>query len=194
MKRLGLCSLLLLSAGHVGAQSVETGVPDCAPETVAKAREGADRGEIASIYRMARYYSTGKCISGDGDKAVALYWQAAKSNYPPAFYNLGIVAAGGARDYKTAELMFFRGAQLGHRGSELQLGVLYQLSPPPVHDNAKSYAWLSVTVRRGEAISQEAKGMLEDLERKVTDEERQKGKALALRLWEQFGNVPAFTF
>ncbi len=194
MKRLGICTLLLLSTGHVAAQSVERGVPDCAPEAIAKAREGADRGEVAFIYLMARYYSTGKCIVGDGEKAVAHYWQAAKMNYPPAFFNLGIVAAGGEKDYEKAELMFFRGAQLGHRGSELQLGILYQLAPPPVRDNVKSYAWLTVTTNRGEPISQEAKGILEDLERKVSDEEKVKGKALASRLLGQFGNVPAFSF
>jgi len=194
IERLGICALLLLSAGYVAAQSVERAVPDCAPEAVAKAREGADRGEVASIYLMARYYSTGKCIAGDGEKAVAHYWQAAKMNYPPAYFNLGIVAAGGEKDYKKAELMFFRGAQLGHRGSELQLGILYQLAPPPVRDNVKSYAWLSVTANRAEPISQEAKGLLEDLERKVTDEEREKGKVLANRLSGQFGNVPAFNF
>jgi TPR repeat protein len=194
IKRLGTCALFILLTGHVAAQSVERGVPNCAPDAIAKAREGADRGEVASIYLMARYYSTGKCIAGDGEKAVAHYWQAAKMNYPPAYFNLGIVAAGGEKDYEKAELMFFRGAQLGHRGSELQLGILYQLAPPPVRDNVKSYAWLTVTANRGEPISQEAKSILEDLERKVTDEEKVKGKALASRLSGKFGNVPAFNF
>lgn len=194
MRLLALSALWLLSAGFVAAQSLERGVPDCAPDVLAKAREGADRGEASAVYLMARYYSTGKCLAGDGEKAVALYWQAAQMNYPPAYYNLGIVAAGGERDYKKAELMFFRGAQLGHRGSELQLGVLYQLAPPPVRDNIKSYAWLSVTANRGEPISQEAKGLLEDIERKLTEEEKERGKALANRLAGQFGNVSAFSF
>lgn len=194
MKHLALWALWLLWTGYVAAQSLERGVPDCAPDAMAKAREGADRGEAASVYLMARYYSTGRCIAGDGEKAVALYWQAAQMNYPPAFYNLGVVAAGGEKDFKKAELMFFRGAQLGHRGSELQLGVLYQLAPPPMRDSVKSYAWLSITVNRREPISQEAKGLLEDLERKLTDEEKEKGKALANRLSVQFGNVPAFSF
>ncbi len=194
VRGLGLCGVLLLSCGHVGAQSIEQAAPDCAPDAIAKARDGAEHGEVAFIYLMARYYSTGKCIAGDGEKAVAYYWKAAKLNYPPAYYNLGIIAAGGEKDYKAAELMFFRGAQLGHRGSELHLGILLHMSFPPVRDNAKSYAWLSLTASRGEAISQEAKGILEDLERKITDDEKQRGEALAIRLREQFGNVPAFTF
>ena len=191
--RLAVSTFLLLSAGQVSAQSVERGVPDCAPEAIAKAREGAARGEASSLYLMGRYYSTGKCIAGDGEKAVDYYWQAAKLNYPPAFYNLGVVAAGGEKDFKKAELMFFRGAQLGHRGCELQLGILYQLAPEPVRDNVKSYAWLSVTAKRAEPISQEAQDMLPKLEPKLTNEEKEKGKALASRLWEQFGRVPAFS-
>jgi TPR repeat protein len=143
---------------------------------------------------MARYYSTGKCFAGDGEKAVDLYWQAAKLKYPPAFYNLGVVAAGGEREYKKAELMFFRGAQLGHRGSEIQLAMLYQLAPAPVADKVKSYAWLTVTANRGEPISREAESLLKDLDGKIAREEREKGKALAARLSTQFGNVPAFAF
>jgi TPR repeat protein len=193
-ERFGICVLLLLASVHAISQSLERGSPSCAPDAIANAREGAGRGEAASIYLLARYYSTGKCFAGDGEKAVDYYWQAAKLNYPPAFYNLGVVAAGGEKDYKKAELMFFRGAQLGHRGSELQLAILYQMAPAPVVDNVRSYAWLTVTASRGEAISQEAKGMLDDLDRKLTGEEREKGKALAARLSAQFGNVPAFAF
>ena len=194
IRRIALFVALVLPCAYAMAQALEREAPSCAPETVTSAREGAARGEAASLYLMARYYSTGKCFAGDGEKAVDLYWQAAKLNYAPAFYNLGVVAAGGERDYKKAELMFFRGAQLGHRGSELQLGVLYQLAPAPVADNVKAYAWLTVTANRGEAISREAQSLLDDLNRKIASEEREKGDALAARLSGQFGNVPAFSF
>lgn len=192
--RIALWVALVLPCGYAVAQAPEREAPSCASDAVARAKEGAARGEAASLYLMARYYSTGRCFAGDGEKAVDLYWQAAKLNYPPAFYNLGVVAAGGEKDYKKAELMFFRGAQLGHRGSELQLAVLYQLAPAPLADIVKSYAWLTVTTNRGEPISQEAKRLLEELDRKITSEERNKSQALAARLSSQFGNVPAFAY
>jgi len=194
IERIALLVALVLPCGYVSAQALEREAPSCSEDAVKSAREGAARGEAASLYLMARYYSTGKCFAGDGEKAVNFYWQAAKLDYPPAFYNLGVVAAGGERDYKKAELMFFRGAQLGHRGSELQLAVLYQFAPVPVADKVKSYAWLTVTANRGEPVSQEAKSLLEDLEHKIASEERERGKALAGRLSSQFGNVPPFAF
>jgi TPR repeat protein len=187
-------AISMFFAGSAIAQSLERSVPDCASEAVAKARDDADRGDVASIYLMARYFSTGKCVPGNGAKAVELYWQAAKLNYPPAFYNLGIVAAGGEGDFQKAELMFFRGMQLGHRGAELQLGILYQLAPAPVRDLAEAYAWLSVTAARGESISREARDLLTELDRKVSNDERERGKSLAISLSGQFSNVPPFSF
>ncbi|MCO5120231.1 MAG: hypothetical protein M9951_11430, partial [Burkholderiaceae bacterium] len=64
----------------------------------------------------------------------------------------------------------------------------------PGQVNVKSYAWLSITANRGELISQEAEGLLEEFERALTGEEKEKGEALANRLSRQFANVPAFRF
>ena len=89
--------------------------------------------------------------------------------------------------------MFFRGAQLGHRGSELQLGILYQVVPSPTRDYVKSFAWLTVTANRGEPISQEAKSFLAELEHKLTEDQRKKGTLLARQLTEKYGSVTAFS-
>ena len=69
--------LAFLAPSAVMCQSLERGPPSCDSEAVGRAREGADRGEAASLYLMARHYSTGKCIPGDGPKALDSYWKAA---------------------------------------------------------------------------------------------------------------------
>lgn len=81
-------------------------------------------------------------MAGDGNKAIQLYIQAAQAGYPPSFYNLGMIAAaqGG---FKTAEDLFLSGASAGHRGCELQHGVLFHFDIPDMHDDVKTYAWLS---------------------------------------------------
>lgn len=187
-----LATLAVLISSICLSQSLERDSPSCASAAVEHAREEAARGDAASLYLMARYYSTGKCFPGDGSKAVDFYWKAAALNYPPAFYNLGVVAAGGEQDYAKAELMFFRGAQLGHRGAELQLGMLYQLAPPPTRDHVKAFAWLTVTSGRAEPISREAKTILERVNQDLVDDQRKRGLALATQLQERLGNVPAF--
>lgn len=192
--RTNLPALLLVAVSCVGvvqAQDLERSSPDCSPEALTAAREGADRGAAASIYLMARYYSTGKCVAGDGKLAMENYWKAASLNYPPAFYNLGIISAGN-QAFPDAELLFFRGAQLGHRGSELQLGILYSLAPPPVANDEKAYAWLSVTVARGEPISSEAKDQLARVSARMSPTSIERGSTLHKSLTEKFGSIPAF--
>lgn len=192
-RRFVIALAVALAATPASGQEVERGAPDCSPEAVGKVREAADRGEAWGLYLMARHLSTGRCIPGDGPGALDYYWRAAKLNYPPAFYNLGIISAG-TRDFESAELLFFRGAQLGHRGSELELGILYWASPAPVRDPVKAFAWLSVTADRAEPISGEARAFLEEIARKLDPEERGRGSALFSRLKRKFGNVPAFQF
>ena len=187
-----ILSLLLLAAVSATAQVLERSSPNCSPEAQERARAGVERNDATSIYLMARYYSTGKCLPGDGQKAIEHYWKAAKLNYPPAYYNLGIVSAGN-KDYESAELLFFRGTQLGHRGAELQLGILYSLVPPPIGNDEKAFAWLSVTVNRNEAISGEAKESLATVTRRMDASSRERAEALYRGLNDKYGLVPAFS-
>jgi TPR repeat protein len=193
MTRILLFVSLCATAFSVPAEQLERSAPDCAPEVIAKAREGAEQGKASSLYLMARYYSTGTCLQGDGQKAIDLYQKAAKLDYPPAFYNLGMLAATG-QNFQLAESLFARGMELGHRGAELQLGILYSLVPPPTGDDRKAFAWLSVTANRTEPISEEAKDRLDVVARRLTPEALAQVKTLCSKLKEDYGNVPAFHF
>jgi hypothetical protein len=193
ISRLLLLISLLVVDTNASAELLERSSPDCAPEAVAKVREGAERGEASAQYLMARYYSTGKCVPGDGQKAIELYLKAAKLNYPPAFYNLGIVSAGN-QDFQSAELFFFRGAQLGHRGAELQLGILYSLVPPPTGDDIKAFAWLSITANRTEPVAEEAKDRLSVVTSRLTPEALARAQTLYAQLREKYEAVPEFRF
>lgn len=193
MTRLFLSIFILAAAFNVSAEPLERSSPDCAPEAMAKAREGAERGEASSLYLMARYYSTGKCLPGDGQKAIELYQKAAKLDYPPAFYNLGMIVAG-SQDFQLAEGFFARAMALGHRGAELQLGILYSLATPPTGDDRKAFAWLSVTASRAEPVAEEAKYPLDVVTRRLSPEALAQAKALYAKLKGDYEGVPAFRF
>ncbi len=190
-------SLLLISflaiASSASAELLERSSPDCAPEAMAKAREGAEHGEAPSLYLMARYYSTGKCLQGDGQKAIELYLKLVKMDYPPAFYNLGIISAAN-QDFQTAELLFFRGTQLGHRGAELQLGIFYSLVPPPFGDDTKAFAWLSITANRAEPVAEEAQDRLRVVTRRMTPDALARAEALYSQLRGKYEALPEFHF
>ena len=186
-----LIGLSLCAAWSAYAQVLERQSPSCAPEAIESARNGAEREEPAALYLMARYYSTGKCVPGDGKKAIDFYVRASKLNYPPAFYNLGIVSAGN-QEFQLAEAFFARGAQLGHRGAEFQLGILYSLVPPPVGDDAKAFAWLSLTANRAEPVAEEAEDRLRTVKRRMSQEALARGEAIYQQLRERYASVSAF--
>lgn len=193
MERFLLLIFLLVAVSNASAELLERASPDCAPEAIAKAREGAERGEAPSMYLMARYYSTGKCLPGDGQKAIEFYRKAAKLDYPPAFYNLGLIAAAN-QDFQLAERFFIRGMELGHRGAELQLGILYSLVPPPIGEDRKAFAWLSITAGRSEPVAEEAKDRLDVVKRRLSPNALAQAKVLYVKLKEHYEAVPAFHF
>jgi len=173
-----------------GAQALEKDVPPCSDAQLAAAQNGAQQNDPAMTYLLARYYSTGKCGLADGAKAIDLYRKAASLNYPPAFYNLGIIAAA-HQNFVEAEQMFLRGTELGHRGCELMLGILYHLSSPDVRDDTKAYAWLSFTASRDEEISSQAEDMLSEFQDSLKPD-HQRAKVLIQQLKQQYGAIPAF--
>ncbi len=173
-----------------GAQALEKDAPPCSDAQIAAAQNGAQQNDPAMIYLLARYYSTGKCGLADGATATALYRKAASLNYPPAFYNLGIIAAA-HQNFGEAEQMFLRGTELGHRGCELQLGILYSFPIPGVGDDTKAFAWLSFTASRGEDVSSEAKEILDQIQGRIRPDHEQ-AKVLIQQLKQQYGAIPAF--
>jgi TPR repeat protein len=182
---------ICLHISALQAQSLERDAPSCEPQLVAQAREGAEVGNAKQTYLFARYLSTGKCVSGDGKRAAQLYLKAEKLDYPPAFYNLGIIAAAN-QDFTSAEGHFAGGAMLGHRGCELQLGILYSLVPPPVGDNRKAYAWLLLTESRHEPVSADATEQLARIRPKLSERQRMQAEALSAKLAADYGSVRSF--
>jgi len=179
-----LWSAAFLHVLVASAQTLERDSPSCEPQLISQAREGATQGDAKQTYMLARYLSTGKCMPGDGKEAIRLYVQSEKLGFPPASYNLGIISAAN-QDFLSAEGHFALGATRGHRGSELQLGILYSLVPPPVGDNRKAYAWLLLTESRHEPISAEATEQLARIRPQLTE-------ALSAKLTADFGGVRPF--
>ncbi|MEZ5615890.1 MAG: hypothetical protein R3E35_11830 [Rhodocyclaceae bacterium] len=186
-----IATALALNLCAAYGQELERASPQCDADLQEQARQGADRGDPRQIYLMARYLSTGKCMPGDGKQAVHLYLKAASLGYAPARYNLGIVAAGN-QDFTSAEGHFFEGARLGHRGCELQLGILYSLVPPPVGDDRKAYAWLLLTASRHEPISREASELLAKVRARISDQARVQAETLSAKLSADFGKITPF--
>jgi TPR repeat protein len=188
------CSVAALSclASVAHAQALERASPPCNAARQEQVRQGAERGDAASIYLLARYLSTGRCMPGDARRAIQLYGQAAELGYPPAFYNLGMLAAA-RQDFAAAERSLSRGAEGGHRLSELQLGILYATAPAPVGDDAKAFAWLSLTSGRQELLSAEASERLKALRAKLSDESRRAAEAFADTLKERYSAIPSVT-
>lgn len=180
--------LLSVYASGSPAQTLERESPPCEPALQNEAINGAERGDAKQVYLLARYLSTGKCMPGDGKRAFNLYLRAADDQYPPAFYNLGMIAAANG-DFRSAEGYLFKGTSLGHRGCELQLGILYGFAPPPVGDKRKAYAWLSLTASRDEVISDEAKGILAKIGTQLSADEKGQAEKLSSKLRADFGNV-----
>lgn len=182
---------LLLLPTALSAQQIERGSPPCEPEALQAVIDGVATGEPKSLYLLARHLSTGVCMPGDGDRALALYRDAADRKYPPAFYNLGMFAAGN-NAFGEAERLFQSGAQLGHRGSELQLGILYMLAPAPVGNEVNAYAWLSLLSRRNEAESSEAANVRTRVGKRMSAEAIDRANALADALYATHGETEAF--
>lgn len=140
---------------------------------------------------MARYYSTGKRVPGDGQQALALYQRAADLAYPPAFFNIGIIDAA-AQDYQGAETAFLKGATLGHRGCELMLGILYSQNEG-VGDDAKAVAWLELTLSRHDPASADAaRAVLATVEARLPPADRGKADAYLFEIKRRYGPVPPF--
>lgn len=188
--RLHALLLFVLSAG-ASAQSIERDTPSCDESSMQAVRDGAERGDAASVYLLARHRSTGACMPGDGDRALALYRAAAAADYPPAFYNLGMLAAGND-DFAEAERWMLRGATLGHRGAELQLGILYMLVPAPVGNQEKAHAWLSLLAQRNEPVSSEAGDFLKQVDKRLSTDARRRADVLAQSLIVKYGAIEAF--
>jgi len=181
----------LLGAATSFAQVLERSSPDCSAKAQERVHSGVERNEPASIYLMARYYSMGNCVPGDGQKAFELYQRAAKLEYPPAFYNLGMISASNG-SYASAAEFLLMGTVLGHRGSELQLGILYSLVPAPTGDDEKAFAWLSLTSSRNEQVSTEARRQLAIVSKRIDKASREKAEALYASLKEKYGPIHAF--
>ena len=181
----------LVFSAPARSQQLERGDPVCTPQAVASAQAGAERKEPAAIYLLARYFSTGKCIPGDGKRAMELYMEAALLNYPPAFYNLGMVSAA-HRDLKAAEAYFSKGALLGHRGCEFQLGILYSFPNTAVSNDAKAFAWLSLVSSRTDEPIKDGDELLSKIKARLTSEQRQTAEAMLADLKSRYGSTPAF--
>jgi TPR repeat protein len=166
-------------------------MPSCSSEKVAAARDGAEKKLPAAIYMLARYYSTGKCFAGDGVEAVRLYRRAADLDYPPAYYNLGVIAAAN-QDYAVAEASFLRGAELGHRGCELMLGMLYSWPQLAVGDDVKSYAWLSLAAAPGGAGLSGLDDVLKKVTARLTPPDRSKAQECFVAIRSRYRAIPAF--
>jgi TPR repeat protein len=173
------------------SQALERGIPSCSSEKVAAARDGAERNLPASIYMLARYYSTGKCLPGDGVEAIRLYHRAADLDYPPAYYNLGVIEAAN-QDYGAAEASWLRGAELGHRGCELMLGILYSWPQLAVGDDVKSYAWLSLAAAPGGAGLSGLDDALKKVTARLTPADRSKAQEYFVAIRSRYRAVPAF--
>jgi TPR repeat protein len=184
--------LLAALAASAHAQDLERTSPPCDAQKQEQAREGAERGDAASIYLLARYLSTGQCMPGDGRKAIQLYGQATALGYPPAFYNSGMLASA-RRDFAAAERYFSRGAEAGHRRCELQLGLLYSNAPPPVGNDATALAWLSLTASRPEPIAAEAEDRARAIRARMAEEDRKAAEVTTERLKERYFALPPFT-
>ncbi|TCK17649.1 hypothetical protein DFR30_0884 [Thiogranum longum] len=179
-------------ASTVGlTEPIEKAAPPCNDKLIEKYQKGVEDNNAQSIYMMARYYSTGKCLAGDGKKAIQLYFQAAEQSYPPAFYNVGMILAAN-QEFEQAAKMFFAGAALGHRGSELQLGILYSLVPPPIGNDLQAYAWLSLTAGRSEPVAEEAKSILKRVKSRLSGSELERAQELAKKINADFGSLPPF--
>jgi TPR repeat protein len=191
-----LCALLVVGTlsfpdGPTLSQTLERDPPPCSKSAVAEARAGAQANNAAAIYKLARYYSTGKCIAGDGPQAIALYNRAAELGYAAAYYNLGVLEAGGAKNYHAAEGWWVKGAELGHRGCQLQLGILYSAPIVGVADDAKAYAWLSLVIRRGDPDADLARTVLKPVKRRLSASDRARGEAYLADLQSKYGSPSA---
>jgi TPR repeat protein len=190
-----LAGLLLMACGasSATAQQLENDAPPCTKEATKAAIEGAKRGDAASLYLMGRYTATGKCLPNPPDDphemVVTFYQEAAKRNYPPAFYNLGRIAAAD-HEFREAEQYWQKGTDLGHRGCELQLGILYSWPTlPEMNDDVKAFAWLSIAASRPNAdpIAAEA---LSKVRARLKPADLAKAEALHQELNTKYGSLP----
>jgi TPR repeat protein len=140
---------------------------------------------------LGRYYSTGKCFAGDGVEALRLYHRAADLDYPPAYYNLGVIEAAN-QDYVAAEAAWLRGAELGHRGCELMLGILYSWPQLAVGDDTKSYAWLSLAASSGGTGLSGLDEVLKKVTARLTPDDRLKAQEYFAAIRRRYRAIPAF--
>jgi TPR repeat protein len=112
--------------------------------------------------------------------------------YASAYYNLGIIYAGGSNDFVAAGAAFFQGATLGHRGCELMLGILYATTPP-VADDIKAYGWLSLSLTRNPSSQPVlARELLDRVKQRITIDQRQKADGYLADLKAKYGSIAAF--
>jgi TPR repeat protein len=193
MKHVTTFIAILMVSSQSLAEPIEKAIPPCDQDSIEKYQQGVEENDAHSSYMMARHYSTGKCLAGDGEKAVQLYFKAMEQSYPPAFYNVGMMMAAN-QQFELAAKTFFAGAAKGHRGAELQLGILFSLVPPPVGNDASAYAWLSLTAGRNEPVAEEARGILAKVKSRVSTSELEEGTQLLGKLEEDFGAIPPFEY
>ncbi len=123
----------------------------------------ADKGDPAGKHLMAGLYYQGHGVKKDIDKALALFKEAASSDYIPSIANLGVMYMTGdgvEQDYKMAFNYYLKAAELGDLQSAFNVGQFYRNGVGVNQSNDKAAYWYKLAAEQGDHQAQHEYGLL----------------------------------
>jgi hypothetical protein len=117
------------------------------------------RGHPKAMLILAEHYAKGKGLRVNTDKALALVETAAKSSYPEAQYQIGLIMKNQSSKRKVnlsgkSYQWFLKAAEQGHAAAQYEYALRLSTINP-----AQSYDWLMRSARQGFAAAQYQLGL-----------------------------------
>jgi TPR repeat protein len=148
----------------------------------------AQLGKINCAYAIGRLYEMG--LGGPKDLSTAMGWfnTAVRGGDPSAmFEEASLYVQGGVvpQDFPAAHKLFLAAAIQGHYAAKVNLGTLYEHGLGVDADLVTAQAWYTLALMQGR--TPEALASWQRIDKRLTDAERERVKALAQQLLAQYG-------
>ena len=163
------------------------------PQDDAKAAKwfwkAAEQGHADAQFRLGCMYSEGEGVLAEDDAEAAKWFgKAAEQGHAEAQFRLGCMYSDGEgvllTDYVESAKWMRKAAEQGHADAQFNVGRRYYFGEGVQKDYVEAYAWFLFAKPNGE----EAAGkMISRLEKRLTAEQKEKGRERAAELHRLYG-------
>ena len=158
-----------------------------AAEDLETLRKKAEAGDAAAQNNLGVAYHNGEGVPKDYAEAMKWCRKAAEQGYASAQNNLGVRYDNGEgvpEDYAEAVKWYRKAAEQGHTNAQFDIALAYSNGRGVPADDVVAYAWYSAAAASGHGNARALK-YRDRIKRKLTPHQRQKGEAMATKIYER---------